>query len=170
MTGTARRGGPRGWILIPVVIVAIAVIGLVVSSFQKEVGLAAPGEDGRAAVAAALEVDDVLESGESDAVLSSALLVALSAHNAMAPTNTADTRLDHLLTGVLDCYAALWEARRADTDGIWDDQIQGDPHFWETLHPFLDFPDGSGLTVNSVVSRCRVRASDLLDQAIALAG
>jgi hypothetical protein len=163
------RGRRRGWILIPVVIIGLAVIGLVVSSFQKEVGLAAPNESGRAAVAAATGVERVLSSDEGYPAFSSALLVALTAHTNMVVGNPADTRLDHLLNGVLDCYSALREGWEAQNDGIWDATLQGDPRFWVTLHPFLEFGDDLRLGPDDFIARCRAQASGLLAQAVDLA-
>ena len=164
-----RRGPRRGWILIPVVIIGLAVIGLVVSSFQKEVGLAAPSASGRAAVAAAAGVESVLAADEGYPAFSSALLVALTAHTNMVVGNPADTRLDHLLNGVLDCYSALREGWEAQNDGIWDTAVQGDPRFWMTLHPFLAFEDGAKLGPEDFIARCRSQASGLLAKAIDLA-
>jgi len=166
---TGHRKSRRGWILIPVVIIGLAVIGLVISSFQKEVGLADPGTGGKAAVAAAAGVERALASEEGYPAFSSALLVAVIAHENMAITNPADTRLDHLLSGVLDCYRALREAWQADNDGIWDAAVQGDPGFWVTLHPFLDFDDAKSLTPEEVISLCRSQASKSLTQATDLA-
>jgi len=50
---TGMKRSSRAWILLPAIIVAIVVIGLVVSNFQKEAGLAQPSKGGIAAVAAA---------------------------------------------------------------------------------------------------------------------
>jgi hypothetical protein len=164
-----RRRPRRGWILIPVVIIGLAAIGFVVSSFQKEVGLAAPSASGKAAVASAAGVERVLASDEGYQAFSSALLVADAAHTNMVVGNPADTRLDHLLNGVLDCYSALREGWEAQSDGIWDEAVQGDPRFWVTLHPFLEFDEGTNLGPDDFIARCRSQASSLLTQAVDLA-
>lgn len=164
-----RAKSRRGWLLIPIVVIGLAVIGLVVSNFQKEVGLAAPGASGKTAVAAAAGVERVLASEEGYATFNSALLVAVIAHENMAAVNPADTRLDHMLSGVLDCYTALREAWQTQNDGIWDATVQGDPSFWVTLHPFLEFDDDANLGPEAVISRCRSQASRLLAQALDLA-
>ncbi|MFH0915054.1 MAG: hypothetical protein V1912_01230 [bacterium] len=163
----------RAWILIPAVIVAAAVIGLVVSSFQKEVGLAAPGDSGRAAVAAAAEVDRALAAGTDSgayAGFSTALLVATVAHKNMVAANPADTRLDHLLVSTLDCFAAVREAWQAEVDHAWDPRTHGRPEYWRALHPFVEiFTDGT-LAPADVRRLCGAEAAEFLQRAIALAG
>ncbi len=168
-SSNGRRGSRRGWVLIPIVIIGLAVIGVVISSFQKEVGLVAPGTSGKAAVAAATDVEAALKSGEGYPAFSAALLVAVTAHRDMVVANPADTRLDHLLTGALDCYTALREGWQAQDDGLWDPGVQGDPGFWETLHPFLEFDEGTRLGPEDFISRCRSQATSLLSAAVDLA-
>lgn len=164
-----RRKPRRAWILIPVVIIAIAVAGLIISSFQKEVGLASPGTSGRAAVAAAAGVERVLSADEGYPIFSTAFLAALTAHDNMVVANPADTRLDHLLTGVMDCYKALREAWQTDFDDNWEEDVQGETLFWNARHPFLDLEARHTLTLEDVIAHCRNQASMLLAQAVDLA-
>lgn len=167
------RKTSRAWIIIPAFIVAIAVIGLVLSSFQKEVGLAAPGDSGRAAVAAAAEADRALTAGTGPEFypgFSSALLVAVVAHKNLVAANPADTRLDHLLSNVLDCLAAAREAWQTELDQAWDPQTHGRPEYWRALHPLLEISADGPLAASDVRGLCRARAYRFLEDAIALAG
>ncbi|MFH0915218.1 MAG: hypothetical protein V1912_02055 [bacterium] len=168
--GSTKIG--RAWIIIPAVIVAIAVIGLVVSSFQKEAGLVAPSDSGRAAVAAAAEVDQALAAGtDSDAYadFSAALLVATVAHKNMVVANPADTRLDHLLVSTLDCFAAVREAWQAQLGHAWDPQTQGRPEYWSALHPFVEITTGGPLAPEDIRRLCGTQAAGFLEKAIDLA-
>ncbi len=163
----------RGWILIPAVIVALAVIGLVISSFQREAGLIAAGENGRAAVAASAEARQVLSAASDPggyAEFSAALLVAVVAHRNMPITNPAETRLDHELSRVLDCLTAAREAWQAEVDGAWDPDIQGRSAYWSTLHPSFSPPPGDALTASDIRDACGAQAAELLEKAIDLAG
>jgi len=163
----------RGWILIPAVIVALAVIGLVISSFQEEAGLIEAGKSGRAAVAAAAEAQQALAAlidAASYAEFSAALLVAMVAHKNMPVTNPAGTRLDHQLSSILDCLAAAREAWQAEADGAWDPDVQGQSAYWNALHPSLTPPAGDALTASDVRDACSARAAELLEKAIDLAG
>jgi hypothetical protein len=163
----------RGWILIPTVIVALAVIGLVISSFQSEVGLITPGESGRAAVAAAAQAQQALSATADPAgyaEFSAALLVALVAHKNMPVTNPAETRLKHELGGILECLTAAREAWQAELDGRWDPEIQGRSTYWGALHPTLDPPADDSLTPADVRDLCGAQAAELLEKAIDLAG
>jgi hypothetical protein len=162
-----------GWILIPTVIVVVAVIGLVISSFQEEAGLIEVGESGRAAVAAAVEAQHVLSATTDPAdypEFSAALLVAVIAHKTMPVTNPAETRLDHQLSSILDSLAAAREAWQAEADGAWDPDIQGRSAYWSALHPSLTSLAGDALTASDVREAGSARAAELLEKAIDLAG
>jgi hypothetical protein len=163
----------RSWILIPVVIIALAAIGLVISSFQREAGLIKPDDTGRAAVAAAVQAQEAL-AASSDPVdyaeFSSALLVAEVAHRDMSVTNAADTRLDNLLGRILDCLTAAREAWQAELDGAWEANTLGEPSYWSALHPAFRPPPDVVLTAADVRALCAVQVSELVDQAIDLAG
>ncbi len=167
----ARRS--RAWILIPAVIVALAAIGLVISSFQREAGLIKPGEAGRAAVAAAVQAQQVLGAASDPAGyadFSTALLVAGVAHKNMPVTNAAETRLDNLLGRILDCLTAAREAWQAEVDGAWDPEIQGRSSYWSALHPAFELPDERVLTAADVRDLCAAQTSELIEEAIDLAG
>jgi hypothetical protein len=161
------------WVLIPAVIVALAAVGLLLSNFQKEAGLVKPGEASRAAVAAAMQAQQALgappdAAGYAD--FSTALLVAIVAQRNMPVTNAAETRLNSLLDRTLDCLNAAREAWQADLDGTWDPETYGQPTYWSALHPALEPPLGRDLTAADVRELCRTRTSELVDQAIDLAG
>ena len=162
----------RAWILLPAVIVVVAVIGLVVSSFQKEAGIAAPGESGRAAVAAAAEAHQLLSAtsgARGYAEFSAALLVAKTAQRNMPLINPADTRLFHLLGSTFECLAAAREAWQAELNGAWDPKTYGRPEYWRAMHASLDVSTRDTLTFAEVVGLCSAQAAELLEKAIDLA-
>lgn len=162
----------RAWILIPAVVVLVAAIGLVISSFQSEAGLIKPGETGRAAIAAAAQAQQALSSSSEPAgypEFSAALLVAAVAHKNMPVTNAAETRLDDLLGTTLECLIAAREAWQAELDGAWDPETHGRSEYWNALHPALDLPAGDALTSAYVRDICEAQAAELLEKAIDLA-
>lgn len=148
----------------------LLVAGVVLSNFQHEVGLADPGSSGRAAVAAAAEVDRVLASGSGYEEFSEALRVALVAHRNMVVSNTADVDLEHMLSGILDCYQAAREAWQAEIEGAWDADSYGDPSYWRIAHPGLEIPAAGALEAEDVKQACRAQASRTLEQAIQRVG
>lgn len=163
----------RAWILLPVVIVALAAIGLLISSFQREAGLIRPGEPGRAAVAAAAQAQQAITTASDPigyADFSAALLAATVAHNNMPVTNPAETRLDSLLGRILDCLTAAREAWQAELDGAWNPETLGRSTYWTALHPAFEPPSGRVLTAADVLERCAAQTSELVDHAIDLAG
>lgn len=166
---TKHRKISRAWIIIPGAIVVAAVIGLLISSFQKEAGIAEPANWGRAAVAATLEVDRALAAGSDAAAyddFSAALLVALVAHKNMAIVNPADTRLDNLLTRTLDCFTAVREAWQAELDHAWDPQLHGHLEYWHSLHPFLEVTTDAELAPAEVRRLCAAQAEEFLQRAV----
>jgi hypothetical protein len=171
----------RAWILLPAIIVAIGAIGLVVSNFQKEAGLADPSKGGIAAVAAAVTaVDSSSGIGATDyQAFSEALLVAAVAKNNAPLINSADTRLETLLVKTVDCLSALREAWQAELDRTWDPQTHGTATYWRVLHPALEIsaggapsegaaPSAGALTPADVRALSHERASALLEEAIDL--
>ena len=163
----------RAWIFIPAVIVALAVIGLVISSFQREAGLIKPGENGRATVAAAAQAREALSATSGPAgyaEFSAALLAAAVAHENMPITNAADTRLDDLLGSILDYLTAAREAWQAELDGAWDPETHGRSAYWNALHPALSLSANDTLTAADVRAICEAEAAKLLEKAIDLAG
>jgi len=162
----------RAWFLIPAVIAVAVVIGVLVSSYQKEAGLMDPSPWGRTAVAAAYEARE-LSVGNTDAdysVFSRALLVAIVAHKNAPTLNAADTRLSHILAQALDCLKALREAWQADLTLSWDDETYGSPQYWNTLHPALSIMAADPLSPDAVRRQCRQHATELLEEAADLAG
>ena len=124
----------------------MVVITVVLSSYQKETGLAKPGKGGLAAVAAAAEAQ-IAASGEGAAAydaFSKSLMAAKSEANNMAVTNPAETRLQTALTNVLDCLMASLEAWQTEIEAYpeptaqtWNPDVVGSTSYWLTLHPSL---------------------------------
>jgi hypothetical protein len=163
----------RAWILIPAVIIVLAIIGLLISNFQREAGLIKPGETGRAAVAAAVQAQQALVAASDSAGyadFSAALLVAAVAHRNMPVTNAAETRLDSLLGRIVDCLTAAREAWQAELNDAWDPSTHGRSTYWSALHPAFAAPTGRALTAADVRDLCAAQASELIDKAIDLAG
>jgi len=160
----------RAWVLLPVVIVLIAVIGLLVSNFQKEAGIADPSRGGVAAVAAAAAAFD--RAGGSGVVgyqkFNEALLVAAVARRNAPLLNPADTRLDNLLVRLMDCLFALRETWQAEIDHTWDVDTHGRATYWNVLHPALRVSADDALTTTELRRLCRVRAEEILREAVKL--
>ena len=170
--GFGTRKTSRAWIIIPAAIVVAAAIGLVVSSFQKEAGLASPADSGRAAAAALADLHRALESGDDAqayAGFSAALLVAKTAQKNMAIGNPADTRLYHPLTSALDCYSTVREAWQATLDHAWDPEVQGRPEYWRASHPALKVSASGPLTFAEVRRLYSDQAHVFLERAVDLA-
>lgn len=165
-----KRSG-RAWIFLPLVIIAAAVIGVVVSSYQQEVGLMEAHPGGLAAVAMASAARDVSSgTGPDDYwAFSDALLAAAVAQINMPVINAADTRLEHVMAQAIDCLKALREAWQAEIDEVWDPQIQGVPTYWAVLHPALDVTSDRPLTSSEIRDICRDRAGEILREARDLA-
>jgi cytochrome b len=160
----------RAWILLPAAVVVIAVIGVVVSNYQKEVGLAEPSKGGTAAVAAAIAARDLSKGTGADAYrgFGEALLVAMVARNNAALINTADARLDNLLAEALDCLTALREAWQAELEGTWNPETHGEATYWSAMHPAVTITAGAGdgpLTAGEVRDFCREKAAEILKEA-----
>lgn len=164
-----KRSG-RAWILLPVIIVLIAVTGILVSNYQKEVGIARPGKGGVAAAYAAITAFDCSDGSGSSGYqeFNEALLAALVARKNAPLTNPADTRLDNLLARVLDSLMALREAWQAEIDHSWSPDTHGTAAYWNTTHPTLRVSADSALTTAGIRSLCRVRASEILREAVDL--
>lgn len=165
-----KRSG-RAWIFLPAVIIAAAVIGVVVSSYQQEIGLMEAHPGGLAAVAMAGAARDLSSgSGPDDYwAFSDALLAATVAQINMPVINAADTRLEHTMVQAIDCLKALREAWQAEIDEVWDPEIQGVPTYWEVLHPTLDVTGNGPLTPSEVRDICRDQAGEILEEARDLA-
>ena len=114
-------------------------VTLVLSNYQKEAGIAAPGKGGvprwppsprrRGAASGA-------GAAGYDAFSKSLAVAIVEARN-MAITNPAETRLQIDLVKTLDCLSAAREAWQAELDQAWDPAVDGSPGYWRTLHPAL---------------------------------
>lgn len=156
----------------PVILIVIAAIGVVISNFQKEAGIAGTNKGGPKAVSAtAVARDYSLGDSESDFMtFAEALLVATTSQRELPLMSAADTRLSHVLADALDCLYATREAWQIELDQAWDPSIQGLATYWQTMHPSLDLPSGSALTAADVRRLSTLQASQYLDRAIDLAG
>jgi hypothetical protein len=154
--------------LLPAVLLVLAVVGVLVSSFQIELGLMTPGKGERAAVAARTVARDLSVGAGTDeySIFGRTLLVATIAREDAAPTNAADVRVDHLLANALDCLQALREAWQAECDGIWDDEVHGSPRYWNSLHPCLNLSEQGPLTPETVRKAARAAASKFIERAL----
>ncbi|MBN1629660.1 MAG: hypothetical protein JW990_07850 [Thermoleophilia bacterium] len=159
----------RAWLLFPIVIAGIVIVGLLVSNYQKEIGIAEPTAGGRAAVAATFAALELSRGADLDAyeTFSDALLVAAVAKRNMAIINVADTRLDHQLTKVFDCLYAAREAWQAQVDRTWDDEVHGTAVYWQTMHPAIG-ATGDRLTASGVRESSVARAAETLEEAARL--
>jgi len=140
------------WILLPAAIIILAVATFVVSNYQKEAGIAAPGKGARATVAAAAEARSAASgtgAGDYDAFSKSLAVAIVEARN-MPTTNPAETRLQIDLTKTLDCLSALREAWQAELDQAWDPAVGGSPGYWRTMHPALTEQAAGRLTAEQV--------------------
>ncbi len=146
-----------GWILLPVVIILIAVVTLVMSSYQKEAGIIDPGKGGTVTVAALAEAQ-AAATGSGEAAYDAfgkTLTVAMSEVNNMAITNPAETRLQLIVGNAVDAMRAQREAWAAQLSGDWDPAVDGSAAYWWALHPGMQVesrpaPQQTGLTVTQV--------------------
>ena len=160
----------RAWLLIPIAIAVLVVVGILVSNYQKEVGIAKPTSGGRAAVAAASVALELSSgTGVSDyTAFSDALLTAKIAHRNMPVMNPADTRLEHRLAETLDCLSAAREAWQTEIDQTWSPETHGLATFWVAMHPSVRIA-GEVLTAAGVRETSTTQAREILEQAAELA-
>jgi len=155
---------------VPAIIVVLAIIGLLVSNYQKEVGFTEPHNGGRAAVAAAaiaVELSAGSDAAEYSA-FSDALLVAVVAERNAPLVNAADTRLHHQLTTLLNCLSAAREAWQTEIEGTWDPGTHGLSEYWTATHRSASIA-GDGLTAAAVRDISTARARQVLKEAAELA-
>lgn len=159
------------WLFLPGAIIAIAVATLVVSSFQKEAGIAQPGKGGRAAVAAVAEAQAAASGSGAEAydAFSKALTVAAAETSNIATSNPAETRLVIYVNSTMDCLKAEREAWQAELDQEWDPAVDGDSANWLLLHPALQPPaQPSGMSVAQVRGWAAAGAAYWLQKTLAL--
>ena len=156
--------------MLPAIIAILVVVSLLVSNYQKEVGISKPNNGGRAA-AAAVTVALELSSGTSISeytAFGNALLVAQVAGRNVPLINAADTRLDHRLAEALDCLSAVREAWQTEIDGTWNDETHGVATYWNAMHPSVGL-SGDALTATDVRTSGIAKAREIIDKAVALA-
>ena len=157
--------------MLPAIIAVLVVVGLLVSNYQKEVGLAEPNKGGCAAVAAATVALELATEpdGAGYAAFSDALLVATVARRNVPITNPADIRLDHELADALDCLSAGREAWQTEIDQTWDPETHGTAVYWRAMHPSVDL-SGEQAVTSAVVRRVACeQAHEILKEAAELA-
>lgn len=172
------------WVLLPAVIIVVAVLGVLLSSFQKEAGIGAPRKGGVATTAAAAEAEALAAGAGASGydAFSKSLAVAVVAARNMPVSTAAEFRLQVALTNAFDCLAASREAWQAQVENDWDPALDGSPDFWRTAHPALtESPPGNGvenptgdastaLTSEQVRAWARSSADLWLQKAVDLAG
>lgn len=157
-------------ILLGVLIVA----GVVLSNYQKQLGISKPSNGAKAAVAAAISLQRVAASGQDDyRAYSEAVRVALVAHKRLSLRNPIDPQVRAELGRALTCYSAAREAWQAEVEGEWDDDVYGDRDYWRAIHPdvaeSLAFPPGEEpLTLEDVKAACFAAADGYLERAVDL--
>jgi hypothetical protein len=159
------------WILFPVVIVLIVVVTLVLSNFQKEVGIAEPGKSGVAVVAALAEAERAASGSGAAAydLFSKTLTVAATKLNYMTTANPAETRLRTIAANMLDCLRAGREAWQAELEVDWDPTVDGSADYWLTLHSGLrPRQQTSGLSLGQVRQWADSSTEYWLQKALAL--
>jgi hypothetical protein len=156
--------------MLPIIVIVIAVVGWVLSSYQKEAGIVDVSKGSPSAVSTALTARDYAQGDTTDdyRAFADALLVAEVARRNLPLLNPADTRVSHLLTLALDCLYAAREAWQADINAAWDPSVQGVPAYWQALHPALTVPDDATLTSSDIRRLAGEQASGILKQAIDL--
>jgi hypothetical protein len=156
--------------MLPAAIIIMAVATLVVSNYQKEAGIAAPGKGGRAAVAAVAEARNAASgTGAYDYdAFSKSLAVAMVETKNMAVTNPAETRLHNVLANALDCLSASREAWQAELDQAWDPAVRASQDYWRILHPALTEQTTGPLSVEQVRRWSGASADYWLEKALDL--
>jgi hypothetical protein len=159
------------WILLPAAIVTMVVVTIVVSNYQKEVGLAQPGKGGRISVAAAAQAQSAASGTGASAydTFSHSLVAALVEANNMPVNNPAETRLRIALAKTFDCLAASREAWQAEIEQTWDPAVVGSAGYWLTLHPaLLPRAHGGALSADQVREWSNIDAAYWLQKALDL--
>ena len=159
------------WIVLPAAIIILAVVTLVLSNYQKEAGIAAPGNGGVAAVAAVAEARGAATGAGAAGydAFSKSLAVAIVEARNMATTNPAETRLQIDLVKTLDCLSAAREAWQAELDQAWDPAVDGSPGYWRTMHPALTELAAGSLSAGQVREWSATGADYWLQKAVDLA-
>lgn len=156
--------------MLPAAVVVLAVATFVISSYQKEVGLGAPGKGGRVAVAALAEAQSA-ETGSGAAgyeLFSQALSVAAVSIRNMPVSSPAEIRLNIAVTNAMDCLSASREAWQAQLEKTWDPTVDGSPQYWQTLHSSLTAPPTGPLSPDQVRTWSRAAAGYWLHKAVDL--
>jgi hypothetical protein len=135
------------------------VVVVLLAAYSVELGIAKPGTNARRMAVAVAEIDATLEGDADYAEFSAALRTALATHRALAVRNPADNRVDHAVTGALDCYSALRQAWQIELEGVWDPAVHGDPAYWRSFHASVQLPSSGPLDPEQVREALRAEAA-----------
>lgn len=139
-------------------IATVAVIGIVLSSCQDDVGLAKPSRGTVAMVADLHAAHAVLVGSDSYELYSEAFRVAVHDFDSLVLHNSADSKVRSALSGSVDCMRIAREAWQADEDGAWDTATYGSAEYWRGRYPSagIDLPSGelSADEVLDAATRC----------------
>jgi len=150
------------------ILLAMALIGVIVTRFLPETGLVKPNASTREAVADLVEVETALDRSAEFQPFSEALRVAFATFRHSPVRNPADGQVLHIVEESLDRYAAMREAWQTVLEGQWDDAVDGDRAYWSAAHPALELPAGDEpLTPEDVMTAAREQAAALAQEAAA---
>jgi hypothetical protein len=131
-------------VLIVGAVLTIAVVGIVLSSCQEEVGIVEPSPGTVAAVARVAEAHEVLDERASYEQYSDAFRVALHRYDGLVLHNAADSNVRAALLPSVECMKIAREAWQAAEDGAWDAETQGSAEYWQALRPSAGIELGEG--------------------------
>ncbi len=136
--------------------------------YPVELGLAHAAESAKRVVIAVAEIDATLD-GEPDFIeYSESLYSALAAHRVMPVRNAADNRVEHAVSGALDCYAALREAWQIEREGAWDPLVHGDPAYWRSFHHAVELPIEAPVSPQELRELLRAEAWAYAEEALSI--
>ena len=166
--GTVREKQQGGAVLrYAVVIGALVVAAIAVTTFQQELGLAEPSDGGRTAVAALVEADRAL-AADDYLEYSAAVRVALVANDRYTVRGPVDSEVHSLIERALVRHSAAREAWQIELEGEWDAELHGDPEYWRAAHPGVDVSGEPPLAADDVKEACRREAAELLGEILGL--
>lgn len=162
------HGRDRTLLIIAAVVVTLLAVGVAVSNYSVELGLASASPGAVRAVATVAEVEPTLEGTDDFRAFSETLRSGLAAHRKLAVNNPADGRVDASLGKALDCYSALRQSWQAELEGAWDPATHGDPAYWRAFHPSVELATEGPLTAEELREELRAEALVHVDAALAI--
>ena len=156
----------RQWIKYLAVVAVVAALAVAGSAFQRQIGLAKPDEGAVALVGATADVHEALAADASYEEFASLLRVALAAERTFAIDNAADAEVRQHVRPALDCYTVIRESWQAELEDGWDPDTQGDPAYWQALHPSVELGSLSGeLSPEAIREECGETALEHVERA-----